>query len=259
MEFVEKNIAPESLQDDAVLAPLQEVEEDPIPTLEEALEEQAEPQDESAAPEEMHVTKPQSMKVRMEAYETRGFKRGKEEAEKAFAEERQKFQKQLEKLQEYELREEAARLAKEENISESIAMRILRAERGVPAAAPQEKPAENAQPRDASGRFVSAKPKEERADVLFREAQMLEKAMGISVSDLLDKASAEDKQALADGEMDMAEFVRKNAGRGSRKMPSVTTRAASGDSVAQAFDNMSDAQWEAMNRQLSRGGRFRAR
>lgn len=255
MEFVDRNNAPESLQDDAVLAPLQEIEEEAIPTIEEALEEQA--TDESAAPEE-HVTKPQSMKVRMEAYETKGYKRGKEEAERAFAAEKTQFEARLAKLQEYELREEAAKLAKEENISESIALRLLRAERGIPAAA-EEKPAESAQPRDASGRFVSAKPKgEERADVLFREAQMLEKAMGISVSALLDKASEEDKQALITGDMDMAEFVRKNNVSG-RRTPSVTTRTATGTSAAHSLDNMSDAQWEALNAELARGRRYKAK
>lgn len=257
MDFVEKINAPESLQDDAVLAPLQEVEEEPIPTIEEAMEEQAESEGDSAAPEEPHVTKPQSMKVRMEAYETRGYKRGKEEAEKAFAEERQQFESRLAKLQEYELREEAAKLAKEENISESIALRLLRAERGIPAAA-EEKKAESTQPRDASGRFVSTKqPAENRTDELFREAQLLEKAMGISVSELLDKASEDDKQALVSGDMDMAEFVRKNAGSG-RRTPSVTTRASSGGTASRSFENMSDAQWEALNNELARGRKFRS-
>lgn len=254
MENVEKNIAPESLQDDAVLAPLQEVEEESIPDIEEALVEQ--PEGESAAPEE-HVTKPQSMKVRMEAYETKGYKRGKEDAEKAFAEERQQFESRLAKLQEYELREEAAKLAKEENISESIAMRLLRAERGITAPKEEKKP-EPSQPRDSSGRFVSAKQTESRTDALFREAQMLEKAMGISVSDLLDKASEEDKQALVAGDMDMADFVRKNVGSGNRKMPSATVRTAT-STAAHSFDDMSDAQWEALNNELARGRKFQAK
>ena len=256
MDYVENNIAPESLQDDAALAPLQEVEEEPIPSIEEAIGEQ--PEGESAAPEE-HVTKPQSMKVRMEAYETRGYKRGKKEAEKAFATERQQFQSQLAKLQEYELREEAAKLAKEENISESIALRILRAERGVPApAAAEEKQTGSTQPRDASGRFVSAKQQtEDRANVLFREAQMLEKAMDISVSDLLDKATEADKQALMSGDMDMAEFVRKNVSSGNKRAPAVTTRTAASTN-ARGFEDMSDAQWEALNNEIARGRKFRS-
>lgn len=257
MDYVEYNNSPESLPIDEALAPVEPVEEESIPSIEEVFAEQ--PEDESAAPE-AHVTKPQSMKVRMEAYETRGYKRGKEEAEKAFAEERQQFQSQLAKLQEYELRDEAAKLAKDEGISESIAMRILRAERGVPAPVTEEKSTGTTQPRDASGRFVAAAKKtDSRTDVLFREAQMLEKAMGISVSDLLDKATDEDKQALMSGDMDMAEFVRAYAGRGTRKMPSVTTRASNGGSATNSFDDMSDAGWDAFNAELARGHKFRAK
>ena len=260
MDHVEFNPAPESLQNDAVLAPLQEIEEDAIPSIEEAFDETAAqveetPEDVSATTEEVHVTKPQSMKVRMEAYETRGYKRGKEEAEKAFAQERQQFESRLAKLVEYELREEAAKLAKDEGISESIAMRLLRAERGIPTAKDEATPAANEQPRDAAGRFVSAKPKaDERGDALLREARLIEEAMGISVSELLDSASEADKQALVSGNMGMAEFVRKNVNRGKRT-PSVTTRNATGN-AGRSFENMGDAQWEAFNAELARGRKY---
>ena len=95
------------------------------------------------------------IKGRFKSYEAkgekRGYERGKAEAEAAWAKERQAYEERLAKLQNLELQDEAKKLAAEEKITEKLAMRILRAERGLaPQADAAKKP--TVSPHPASGK-----------------------------------------------------------------------------------------------------------
>lgn len=268
----------DSLQStEAVLGGLTEEtgQEDILP-IEEALagseepdaEEQQESEPEESAPEEeQHVTKPQSMKVRMQAYETKGYKRGKEEAAASWAEEKAKYEARIAEYEQREmeanLKEEAAKLAKEEHVSEAFALRLLRAEKGIKAPAepeaekpPEAKSEKAEQPRDKSGRFTAAKPQEagdEILQTLFRDAQTIESVTGINVEELLDAASDADKQALSNGSMSMADFVRKSQ----KKAPQAIRSTNSSGAAATTIGGMSDAAFEQLQKQLASGKRYR--
>lgn len=222
--------------------------------------------EESAPQEEAHVTKPQSMKVRMQAYETKGYKRGKEEAAASWAEEKAKYEARIAEYEQREmeaqLKEEAAKLAKEEHVSEAFALRLLRAEKGLkpqaePAAEePEPKPGKAEQPRDKSGRFTAAKPQEQNDEILqtlFRDAQTIESVTGINVEELLDAASDADKQALSNGSMSMADFVRKSQ----KKAPQAVRSTNSSGAAATTIGGMSDAAFEQLQKQLASGKRYR--
>lgn len=247
-------VAQESAPTDEALAPVQE--EDDVATLEQAF---GNP-DASAAPEPQDEatelpTDSKGIKVRLKAFETKGYKRGREEAAQAWAAEKADYEAKLAKLTEYELKEEAAKLAKDEGISEAIAMRLLRAERGIPQPAAEPKAA--TPERDAQGRFV-AKPKENpRVQELYREAQVLESAIdGLNVSSLLESATDEQKAKLMSGDMSMGEFVRASMGAQKRSPAVVHAPGATGRNGV-SIANMSKEEFARLDEALSNGQAFR--
>lgn len=251
-------MAQESAPTDETLAPVQEDED--VASLQEAFggdagegTTQTEADQEDLAVERPDDTK--GIKVRLKAFETRGYKRGREEAQKAWESEKAQYEERLTKLAEYELKEEAAKLAKDENISEALAMRLLRAERGIPTpVAPKAATPE----RDAQGRFVAAKPKENpRVQELFREAQVLESAIdGLNVSKLLESASDSDKARLMSGEMSMGDFVRANMG-GQKRTPAVVHSPGGNGRSGVSIANMSKEEFARLDEALSSGRAFK--
>lgn len=267
---VEETLVQESAPADEALAPVQD--EDAGPTLEEAFGIDAgdagtasdEPNEDMAREE---PTDTKGIKVRLKAFETKGYKRGREEAQRAWETERAGYEAQLQKLREYELKEDAAKLAKEEGISEGLAMRLLRAERGI--AAPTERAAEpkgDGPARDAQGRFVAkdaagnqnaqGNNENPRVQELYKEAQLLEAAIdGLSVGKLLENATDEEKANLMSGSLSMGDFVRTHMG--GRKSPPVVRSANGGSPAGVSIATMPKDQFEKMNEALSKGQAFR--
>ena len=257
---VEETMAQESAQTDATLAPVQEEED--IASLNEAFGGTTEAEEgttDAAEPQEEAVEQPgdsKGIKVRLKAFETKGYKRGREEAQKAWEAEKADYEAKLAKLTEYELKEDAAKLAKEENISEALALRLLRAERGISAPVEQ-KPAASTPERDAQGRFV-AKPKENpRVQELYKEAQVLESAIdGLSVSKLLENATDEQKAQLMSGDLSMGDFV-KAAMAGTKRTPAVVHSPGATNRSGVSIANMSKDEFKRLDEALSSGQAFR--
>ena len=208
------------------------------------------------------------IKGRFKSYEAkgekRGYEKGKAEAEAAWAKERQAYEERLSKLQNLELQDEAKKLAAEEKITEKLAMRILRAERGL---APQAETAKAE--RDAQGRFMAKpadeparaeqpKPPDTHVKMLLRQAERIQKSTGVDVNALFQAAPADVKQKIALGEMDFEDLAATATQRRAPspvRTPNTNTRGVEGISIR----NMTDEQFEQLNKAIDRGYKFDAR
>lgn len=260
---VDTNMSEESVQDDAAQAPMANEEETGTVGLTELMEavEEAEPaQDttEDDQPEEVHERPVNSgLKGRLNEAEKKGEKRGYDsgyaaakaewEAEKAGLADR------LAKLEEYELKEAAAQIMKEEGCSESLAMRLARMEKGLPA---QQTPQKVQQPRDEAGRFVKADAKDDasaRAQELADQARMVHRATGVDVAALF-KADEDIQQRIISGEIDFADLAREQLGKPIKKAGPPAVRSSAGQKVkARGFSDLSDEEFDRVQNDIGHG------
>lgn len=240
----------ESAQADAVQAPEQEAS-----TLTDLMDEM--PEEAAEASQDGKESKQElsgGIKGRLLASEKKGYERGRSEAEAAWAEERKGYEARISALQELELKEEAKKLAAEEGISEAIATRLLRAERGL------KPPAESApaqQPRDDRGRFVEDTARKENdayAQKLMAQAEAVKRLTGI---DVMEAFNSDDdvKRRIASREIDfydLADEMKEPA----RKVPPVV-KASSGDtSRRRGIMSLSDEQFDELDRRLEKGAHY---
>ena len=261
----------DSVQDDAAL---DQTADDSVLALSEALSELSGGQDEAAeesvdepaaeaAEQEAPIDK--GFKGRLNQVERRGYERGRKEASDAWAAERAEYEARLAKYAEMELKQEAAKLAKDEGISESIALRLLRAERGIPA--PKEEPTQAQQPRGADGRFVPRQQPEQteqpqqqsavhaRAEQLMAQAETIKKATGIDVLDLFEK-DPEIKRKVASGEWDFTDVAAAQREQPRKRAPGVA-RASNGASYSgKSISSMSSDEFRKLDDMLARGFTF---
>lgn len=217
--------------------------------LNEAGQEGEEPQDRPVQQEKVSG----GIKGRLLDADRKGYDRGKSEAEAAWQQEKAQYEERLQKLTEYEIKEDAAKLAEQEHISVALAERLIRAERGVPGGVQPEP-----QPRDAQGRFVSrnAPPKDdsqEYAQTLLDQANMIQRLTGQDMMALYNSDPAVQKRIL-NREIDFYGLAEEM--RGQKKMPPVV-RSANGQTVRRTgIASLTDAQFDELDKRISQGAVF---
>jgi hypothetical protein len=248
----------QSVPDDAVQA---ETQQDGSIGLTEALMEAGEgdaPQEpaEHEAPKEGGTKPSGGIKGRLLESERKGYERGQSEAQAAWQAEKAQYEERLQKLTEYELRDEAKKLAAKEHISEDFAMRVLRAERGL---APK---AADTRPRDAQGRFTAQEPAEsqpqrsveDRAKELFTQAQQIERMGGPDVMAIFN-GDASLRKRVADGEIDFFDIAREygGGGRKARQAPPAVRGSYAGGAQTRGIGDLSDEEFDRLQSRLEQG------
>lgn len=179
------------------------------------------------------------IKGRLLAENKKGYEAGRQAAMAEMQQQMQALQAQVDRLSQYELREKAAAIAKEQNVSEAVAMFL--AEHGFGADSQSEVPKDtkgmpNRDP--ATGRFVSnnqskdtAPSSDERAQFLYEQAQNIKRMSGVDPVALLQEADAETRGRVARGEMDFFDLVRENKSEEAPKKrtpPNIKTNSSNG-------------------------------
>jgi len=218
---------------------------------------EAEQQDDSE-----HLEEPQDkgLRGRMKQFEQRGYKRGAQEAESKWAEERKSYQDRLAKYEQMELEAEAKRFAQEKNIPEEIALDYMRMKKGMPA---------TEQPRDNAGRF-KAQPAEAadtatqtRAMALMTQAEAFEKMTdGAVTKDAILEAfqnDTETRQKVVSGEWDFTDVGRSLSGNSQQRAPRVSRSASNGKIGVSTFMSMSEDEFASFDDRIRQGAVFDAR
>lgn len=258
----------DSVQDDAAL---DQAADDGAMALSEALselsggqEETAESADDTAAEESAQTEAPvdKGFKGRLNQVERRGYERGKKEAQDAWQAERAEYEARLAKYAEMELKQEAAQLAKDEGISESIALRLLRAERGIPAPKEEAPVKDSSQPRGADGRFVAKQQEQSqpdavhaRAELLMGQAETIKKATGIDVLELFE-SDPEIKRKVASGEWDFTDVAAAQREQPRRRAPGVARTPNGASYNGKSIASMSSDEFRKLDDMLARGYTF---
>lgn len=254
MDFTVDN-PQESVQDDAVQA--SEGTQGISEILNEDQEGAQAPQDGSSDGREESG----GIKGRLMAADQKGYKRGQAEAQAAWQAERARYEERLAKLEEYEIQAEARKLAADENISEALALRLVRAEHGRPAPEGNQgqTPQADTRPRDAQGRFVSTKPSDAnaRAQELFEQAQNIARMGGPDVMAIFN-ADPELQARIAAGELDFYDLAREHASapQSGKRVPPVVPRTSGEVNPASPISKMSDSQFDKLDKALSGGAVF---
>lgn len=240
-------------QDDAALA--ESNTENDVVGLAEAVSDEEHPEAQEQQTEEQTTEKP---KESAQAKEPAWYRRQLTAERNKWNQEKADYEARLAAYAEKELEAEAEKLAAEENCSKNFALRLLRAERGLPAQekAPEAKATQ--QPRTADGRFAKAEPTAEdpvrtRAEALLAQNETVLKATGVDALALYQQ-NEKVREKVNSGEWDFADvakaYLEETKGR---RVPSPVRHANSGSLKAVSIENMSDAQWEKLNRELEMG------
>ena len=246
----------ESALDDAVQAP----ENDGAESLSEALGQIAPGTDVEAGQQEgedqLDEPKDKGLRGRMKQFEQRGYKRGAQEAESKWAEERKGYQEKLAKYEQMELEAEAREFAKKNKIPEDIALDYMRMKKGLPA---------SEQPRDEAGRFAApAQPQgdaedggvQARARALMTQAEAYEKISdGTVTKDAILEAFQDDPemhQKVVSGEWDFTDIGRALSG-GQKRAPKVSRSASNGKINNSTFLGMSADEFAMFDERIRQG------
>jgi hypothetical protein len=250
----------ESVQDAAVQAPEENTASSGQQNLSTFLDQASEEEPSQDGAQEQKPTG--GIKGRLLASEQKGYSRGKAEAEASWQQERDRYEARIAELQEYEIRDEAKKLADAEHISLAIAERLIRAEKGLPARqqTPEQQPRQD-QPRDEHGRFTARDSGDSDvqayAKQLLDQATQIKRLTGLDVMSLYNSDDTV-KRRISSREInffDLAEEMK----NGSRKMPPVV-RASNGTTDGKkGILGMSDAQFERMDELIDQGVRFNVR
>ena len=252
----------ESVLDDAAPAP--EIEADALSeALGVAAPEQAVEAEQQADDEQLEEPQDKGMRGRMKQFEQRGYKRGAQEAESKWAEERKGYQERLAKYEQMELEAEARKFAQEKKIPEEIALDYMRMKKGMPAAAEQ--------PRDDNGRFAAqAEPQgspdadtQARAVALMTQAEAFEKMSdgAVTKAAILDafQNDSEVRQKVVSGEWDFTDVGRSLRGDSRQRAPRVSRTASNGKIGTSTFIGMSDDDFASFDERIRQGAVFDAR
>lgn len=223
----------------------------PEPTVE------AEQQDNGKQLDEPHD---KGLRGRMKQFEQRGYKRGAQEAESKWAEERKNYQDRIAKYEQMELEAEAKRFAQEKKIPEDIALDYMRMKKGMPVAE---------QPRDDAGRFAERQTDtvntetKSRAVALMTQAEAYEKMTDGAVTKdaILDafQNDSEVRQKVVSGEWDFTDVGRKLSGNGDQRAPRVSRSASNGKIGTSTFMGMSNEEFANFDERIRQGAVFDAR
>lgn len=249
----------ESVQDGAVQA--QDEQAEALSAALAANEEATETTDDNAGNPDEEPNK--ALRGRMKSYEARGYKRGQQEAEAKWAEEKKSYEEKLAKYAERDLQDEAAELANKRHIPADLALEYVRMSHGLSAKA------ETTQTRDESGRFTTQQNNDngktavqQRAAALMAQAENFERMSDGAVSkDAILEAFQNDesiREAVAKGEMDFIDVGRQLAG-GKKSAPHIIKSANNGGISRRSFANMSDEEFSKFDERVRHGAVFDAR
>lgn len=237
----------ESAQDDAAQA------QDESIAFSEALSDAAEGQQPQEAEEQTQGAKASGgIKGRLMESERKGHDKGYAEGQAAARAEwetmKADYDARLARLAEYELQHDAEELSKAEGCSVELAKRILRAERGMPTPAPKE------QPRDAqTGRFVKQESMaDDRAKTLYEQAQNIKRMSGVDVLAIFN-GDSEVRSKVASGEMDFFDVAREYGQDRRHSTPPVTRSGQAGIASERSIKNLSDDEFDRLDRLLAGG------
>ena len=252
---VETNMEQQAVQDDAVLEPMQEQEEQPISSLDEITDQpegQQQDNGQQSTQEQPAKSEPGWMRRKMEAAVSKAL----QEQETRL---RAEFAASLEPLREsmYE-RQADALVASGEIKSKEMALKYVKAMAGIPSSEPDQKP--QTQPRTPDGRFASAQsggPDAEtkaRASLLVEQAEKIKSSKGLDVAALY-QSNPEVQEKVLSGEWDFYD-VAEAMSQPRRRVPSPvrSSNSAMGTAAdAGAIANMSDAQFDRLLKNLGEG------
>lgn len=243
-------------------APAESNTENDVVSLAEALSEEERPEAQAEEQTEEAPTEKPKEEPAQAVKEPAWFRRQLAAERSKWNKEKADYEAKLAAYAEKDLEAEAEKLAATENISKNIALRILRAERGMPVQ-PKAEADKPAQQRDASGRFVKAEPEvhEEpsedparvRAQELISQNEILLKTTGVNALELY-QTNSKVAQKVNSGEWDFADVVKAYMEEtGGRRVPA-PVRSANGANVrAKSIADLSDKEWEALNKKLDMG------
>ena len=241
----------ESVQADAVQAP----EENGTTGISEFLSETADqegsqPQDRSAQQDRVSG----GIKGRLLDADRKGYDRGKSEAEAAWQTEKAQYEARIQQLVEYEIKDEAKKLAAQENISEALAERLIRAERGMPGSV-QPEVQQNSQPRDERGRFVSPKSDDANAyaQTLLDQANTIKRLTGQDMMALYNSDKSIQDRILSK-EIDFYDLAEEM--RTQKRMPPVVRSANGQANRHRSIADLTDDQFDELDRRLEQGAVF---
>ena len=255
---VETNMEQQAVQDDAVLEPLQEQEEQPISSLDEITdqpEEQQQDNGQQSTQEQPAKSEPGWMRKKMDAAVSKAL----QEQETRL---RAEFAASLEPLREsmYERQAEAL-VASGEIKSKEMALKYVKAMAGIPSSEPDQTP-KNQQPRTPDGRFASSQQQQTepdaetkaRARILAAQADKIKASRGLDVAAQF-QSDPEVKEKVLSGEWDFYD-VAEAMSQPRRRVPSPvrSSNSAMGTTAdAGAIANMSDAQFDRLLKNLGEG------
>ena len=242
--------------DDALPEEIEE-EQDESESLDSLTDEDAEDEDQQpeAQPEAPSASEPGWIKQRVN-----------KAVQKAIAETearmQAKFDEQMAPIREKMLNDEARELVQQgEFKSLDRAKEYLRLKQGLPTD-PQQAAASQMQPRNTQGQFA---PKQDagtsaRVDMLAHQADRIKEDTGVDVIEVF--TNDEDiKQRVISGELDFYDVAKMMQSNG-RKQPPAPMRSpngASGSVQPNAIQNMSDEQFERMEKKIREGARYSLR
>lgn len=255
---VETNMEQQAVQDDAVLEPLQEQEEQPISSLEEITEQPEEQQQDDGQQGEAEQQPAKAdagwMRRKMEAYASKQLKEQETRLRAEFAE-------MLAPLRESMYERQADDLVASGQIkSKEMALKYVKAMAGITSSEPDQQP--KTQPRTPDGRFASSQQQQmepdaetkARARILAAQADKIKSSKGLDVAALF-QSDPEVKEKVLSGEWDFYD-VAESMNQPRRRVPSPvrSSNSAMGATPdASAIANMSDAQFERLLKNLGEG------
>lgn len=136
---------------------------------------------------------PKALRGRIKASERRGYERGRQEVEA-------RYKADLEELNTFRLERDVRELAEKEKISESLARRLILAERG--GAAPRQPERAETQTADTGTTDI-----DQRAARLYEQAQTIEAVTGLNVMEIF-QSDADAHRRVVSGEWDFRDVAR---------------------------------------------------
>ena len=257
---VETNMEQQAVQDDAVLEPMQEQEEQPISSLDEITEQPEEQQQDTDQQTESDQQPAKAdtgwMRRKMEAYASKQLKEQETRLRAEFAE-------MLAPLRESMYERQADDLVASGQIkSKEMALKYVKAMAGIPSSEPDQQPETQKQPRTPDGRFASSQQQQmepdaetkARARILAAQADKIKSSKGLDVAALF-QTDPEVKEKVLSGEWDFYD-VAEAMSQPRRRVPSPvrSSNSALGAAAdAGAIANMSDAQFDRLLKNLGEG------
>lgn len=255
---VETNMEQQAVQDDAVLEPLQEQEEQPISSLDEITEPEQQQDTDQRTESEQQSAKADTgwMRKKMEAYASKQLKEQETRLRAEFAE-------MLAPLRESMYERQADDLVASGQIkSKEMALKYVKAMAGITSSEPDQQPETQKQPRTPDGRFASSQQQQTepdaetkaRARILAAQADKIKSSKGLDVAALF-QSDPEVKEKVLSGEWDFYD-VAEAMSQPRRRVPSPvrSSNSAMGATAdASAIANMSDAQFERLLKNLGEG------